>query len=258
MWQNQIIGEVVPETKVFRFFPISRLESVLETKQITLARPRKWDDPCENQLYNIKVIDWLTQLPVSVESLRACLYGQSWTLTEESDALWRIYSDDKRGVRVATTVGKLMKALWDGCGATEELKPFKCFLGKVSYYTEEMFQKYFEDPRDCLSRILDGSGRQPVDFLLMKREAFGHEKEMRLIYQETESGIDRGNYLPLAVDPSDLFDELCLDPRLPQECFEIMQKSLGRRFQGVIRKSDLYRVPMPPTCIIGKPISPGL
>ncbi len=61
MWQNQIIGGIAPETKVFRVFPISRLESVLETKQLTLVIPSKWDDPFENQLYNIKVIDGLTQ-----------------------------------------------------------------------------------------------------------------------------------------------------------------------------------------------------
>lgn len=252
MWQNQIIGGIAPETKVFRVFPISRLESVLETKQLTLVRPSKWDDPFENQLYNIKAIDGLTQAPVSVESLRACLYGQSWTLTEESDALWRIYSGDKRGVRVGTTVGKLMNALWDGCGAKDELKPLKCFLGKVAYHTEEEFRAHFGDPGECFSKILDNSGRAPVDSLLLKREAFGHEDEMRLIYQETETAVNHGDLWSFPLDPAALFDELCFDPRLPDDCFDVLKQSLVSKYQfpGTIRKSDLYRLPLPETCII--------
>jgi hypothetical protein len=94
---------LTPETRVFRVFPVSRLEEVFQSGRITLVRPRKWEDPCENQFYNITVVDSAAGATVSVESMRSCLYGQSWTLTEESDVLWRIYSDDKRGIRVATT-----------------------------------------------------------------------------------------------------------------------------------------------------------
>jgi len=254
MWQNLIIGELSPETRVFRVFPVSRLEEVFQSRRITLARPRKWEDPCENQLYNITVVDGGTGAAVSVESLRSCLYGQSWTLTEESDALWRIYSDDKRGVRVATTLGKLLEALWDGCGGSDSLKALKCFLGKVNYLTEEDFQNSFGDGGQMLSGILDNSGRAPVDSLLMKREAFSHENEVRLIYQETETSIDHGDVWFFPVDPAELFDELCFDPRLPDECFEVLRQSFLKKYQfpGTIRKSELYRLPLPKTCIIDK------
>lgn len=252
MWQNPMIGDVTPETKVFRIFPVFRLEEVFQDKRITLVRPAKWGDPCENQLYNIKLVDKVTGAPVSVESLRSCLYGQSWTLTEESDALWRIYSEDKRGVRVATTAGKLLQAFLDGCGSNEQLKPLKCFFGKVAYHTEEEYLKQFESPVDCLAKILDGTGRNPADSLLLKREAFSHENEARLIYQETDSSVDHGPVWSFPVDPTDLFDEICFDPRLPEECFEVLKNSFISKyhFPGRILKSDLYRLPLPETCVI--------
>ena len=39
------------------------------------------------------------------------LYGQCWTKTRESDAMWRIYSPNKNGVRIMTTPRKLLTAL---------------------------------------------------------------------------------------------------------------------------------------------------
>lgn len=255
MWQKQIIGGLSPETRVFRVFPVSRLEEVFQSGRITLVRPRKWEDPCENQLYNITVIDRATGAAVSVESLRSCLYGQSWTLTEESDALWRIYSEDKRGVRVATTLGKLLRALWDGCGGSDSVKSLRCFLGKVNYHTEADFQTRFGDGAHMLSGILDGSGRAPVESLLMKREAFSHENEVRLIYQETETSVDHGNFWSFPVDPAALLDELCFDPRLPDECFEVLRQSFLKKYQfpGTIRKSELYRLPIPKAVTIENP-----
>jgi len=93
-----------------------------------------------------------------------------------------------------------------------------------------------------------------VDSLLMKREAFSHEAEMRLIYQETETA-DHEDLWSFPVDPTALFDEICFDPRLPNVCFEVLKQSLLSKYQfaGTIRKSDLYRLPLPGTCIISSP-----
>lgn len=44
---------------------------------------------------------------INTDLQKKTIYGQSWTLDEESDALWRIYSSKENwGVKVKTTIKK--------------------------------------------------------------------------------------------------------------------------------------------------------
>ena len=96
---------------IYRIFSFKRLEEIFKEKKLTLAKPKKWDDPFENFILNST-----GTLPDGREfqiGFRDNYYGQCWSLTVESDAMWRIYSPEKDGVKVKTTIRKLFQPLFE-------------------------------------------------------------------------------------------------------------------------------------------------
>ncbi len=66
---------------IFRVFSVNRLFEIFDTKELTLVRPKKWDDPFENFIMNsIGVID---DGRTFVVGSRDNFYGQCWTLLEK-------------------------------------------------------------------------------------------------------------------------------------------------------------------------------
>src|SRR5947208_1397070 len=83
-----------PDSPVYRVFPPLGFLDVIVKKKLTLVRPYSWDDPYENILFK-RTFQLPDGTPVSAEKLRDALWGQCWSLTEENDAMWRIYSPQK-------------------------------------------------------------------------------------------------------------------------------------------------------------------
>jgi hypothetical protein len=108
------------DKEIYRIMPIHQLLEIFETKQLTLVKPSMWDDPFENLLLNVSPV-------------RDAVYGQCWTLHKETDAMWRIYSQNKQGAKVKTTIRKLIEALQLQSG--QYLK-IQCFIGEVEYLTQ--------------------------------------------------------------------------------------------------------------------------
>jgi hypothetical protein len=84
-----------------------------------------------------------------------------------------------------------------------------------------------------------------VRTLLIKRNEFIHENEVRIIYRGNEKRIDlnKSSY-HYDVDPHYLIEEVLFDPRFKQNEFyekENIIKKLG--FKGKVEMSDLYEIP---------------
>ncbi|MGD9368632.1 MAG: DUF2971 domain-containing protein [Desulfobacteraceae bacterium] len=133
-------------------------------------------------------------------------YGQCWTLNIESDAMWRIYSPDKNGVKIQTKIRKLFQSLYS---AQTSYGTLSCFIGKVDYYPKEKIDKLVEDRLTGKERF-DGSIGQARS-LLFKRNAFKHENEVRLIYLHPRNQSDSNVYL-YHCDPLSLIDRITFDP----------------------------------------------
>lgn len=242
--KKHLIGDITTDTVVYRVFPLMRAEQLFADMQMTLVRPEKWDDPCENQLYNLNLIDEKTKKPVNIEHMRQSYYGLCWTLAEESDAMWRIYSPDHTAVRFRTTIGRLRKAFID---SDDPFASLKFFLGRVSYLSSNEFGTMFSDGGSCFSAILDTSGDSAIQSLLVKRDSFSHEKEIRMIFHEPESSVDHGMVWGFPIDPHEIFDQICFDSRLPPSCFNTNFKKFRETygFNAEIVRSTLYDIPKP-------------
>lgn len=218
---------------VYRIMPIERLLQTLENRQLVLVRPCKWEDPFENI--------FLSALLTTDEGMtgsfgfRDSVYGQCWTFEKETDAMWRIYSPKKQGIKVTTTPRKLLEALQ---AATKEFWELSCFIGRVQYQNEDTLLNTLQN---IDWQNPDGSGI--AKSLLYKRDEFTHEREIRLIYSAPDS-TSNSDIHAFGIIPNELIEELVLDPRMDTELVKAFTLAIkNKEFNNSISQSSLYRAP---------------
>lgn len=235
--KDQLLNGVTEDTVIYRVFPFWRALQLVQTHALALVRPRMWDDPFENIVMSGTVVT--PTGPASIESTRDSWYGQCWTTTSESDAMWRIYSGEKTGVRVATTVGKLFAAV---CPKPDDWTWMTHFIGRVEYLSEREIEDMIGGM--TFSGLAMGGGNERfAQTLLFKRDAFRHEQEVRVLFNDVHKAISD----PVALfqfAPGSLIDDLMLDPRLDDWMVASMTSAFNAAgFAGPICRSALYRVP---------------
>ena len=231
-------------TKIYRTLPLRRLLAMFASKQNGLARPRLWEDTFENLL-----LTSLVDINGSTGNFSFAndLYAQCWTLESYSDALWRIYSADQKGIRIRTTVGKLL----DSLSAPDAVhNPISCFIGKVEYLKESELKKFAS--KHFLNGI-DTDGENVAETLLAKRKAFQHEKEVRLIYRSPTTTDNKDDIYLHGLDCHKTIDRILVHPQLAEMEAQVLIKGISAvtSFKGEISQSKLYRLPKGFKVVIG-------
>lgn len=228
---------------VYRIFNFKRLEQIFQEKQLALVKPRMWDDPFENFILNAKgTLQDGTEFDIA---FRENFYGQCWSLTKESDAMWRIYSPKKEGVKVQSTIRKLFAPLFDIGGNFKtldgEIYNPSSFVGKVKYASTKELISMLKDKKRMSSKIFDQSGWGQASTFFFKRVAFKHENEVRLIYNR-QSGNSFDTF-QFPVDPNDLLDRIVFDPRMDATVYkQYKQQVKDWGYKREIIQSSLYKI----------------
>ncbi len=231
--KKNILNELDENASIFRFVSIDRLLEIFRTRKIVLVKPRKWDDPFENFLSKATVVNQKNE-KVGF-NLTNDFYGQCWTLRDECDGIWRNYSSLENGARIETTAIKLLSSIYD---LTNNESKLACFIGKVVYEKDTNIKKMLGD---WISQMLtDSTGKEIAKMLLIKREEFSYENEVRLLYSKKESKdneIEEFN-----VDPLALINSVMFSPKINLTDYERYKKELiGYGIsENKILKSTLY------------------
>ncbi|MDY6857448.1 MAG: DUF2971 domain-containing protein [Thermodesulfobacteriota bacterium] len=218
---------------VYRIIPLDRFFELFETKRNVLVKPLLWDDPYENFILRSKVK--LKSGEVVQYNYHDRIYGQCWTLQASSDAIWRIYSPKKNGIRIRTTIRSLIESL---SLHHADLTDTKCGIGKVEYKSEKELLRIanstFDDSGILVSNIFKS--------LLGKRKAFSHEKEVRLLYVDMDDEFPKEDLYSYEIDPHNLVDQIMIDPRVTYTDFKNIKDKIKRvtGFEGSILRSLLY------------------
>ncbi len=228
---------------VYRIFGFNRLEEIFTERKLTLVKPKKWDDPFENFILNST-----GQLPDGRQfeiSFRDNFYGQCWSLTKESDAMWRIYSTNKDAVKVKTTIRKLFTPLFQAGGQHTKMNGvvynLSSFVGKVKYADTKTLVAMLKDEQRMSGKVFDQSGWGQASTFFFKRVAFKHEKEVRLIYNSQND--NQSDYFKFDIDPVQLFDEIVFDPRMTTALYETQKQQVRNwGFNKSIIQSGLYKL----------------
>lgn len=227
-----IAGGLTPETKLFRYVRLSQFLSFVEEKQLVLTRIKQWEDTWEVPHRTIPFRDENGKLDRPIYTIYDDMLGQCWSLHEESDALWRIYSPNREGLVIRTTVQ-----------AFEQLTDIRFgVLAPVVYY------------RDLMEGIRDIEGKKDYFHIFasafLKREAFAHEKEVRLVTLNDERHVTSyqlgAEHIPIRVDPASFVQGVIIDPRA-SDWFVTMIRSYCQRagfsckpVQSRLYSSDIY------------------
>ncbi|MEM7087619.1 MAG: DUF2971 domain-containing protein [Bacteroidota bacterium] len=237
------LGEEDLDRNVYRVFNFQRLEEIFHDKELTLVKPKLWDDPFENFILNST-----GALPDGREcqiGFRDSFYGQCWSLTKESDAMWRIYSPNKESVKIKTTIRKLFNPIFSredyNRTQSSSSQRLSSFIGRVKYSSTKKLTAMLEDRERMSNKVFDQTGRGQASTFYFKRWAFRHENEIRIMFNER---IDSDqNILKFDVQPHHLVDEIVFDPRLSEEEF-VRRKNLVQSwgFNKKIVQSGLYKI----------------
>jgi len=233
---------------LYRVYALDRFEQLLATNYDALVNPTKWEDPFENFfLEATEVEDPESEGKISLKNLAADWYGQCWTTLPESDAMWRIYSGDpnkagadpnKLGVKVKTMARKL----FDNLKRTESGAPYlQFFIGHVDYMTEAQITAMMEG-LTFLDVSFGGQGDKFADLLCIKREAFQHEQEVRLLFQDLDPKRGADKVFKYKLNPNTIFEQVVLDPRLKDHT-AVQSRLVAAGCTLPISRSPLYQSP---------------
>lgn len=231
---------------IYRIIPIDSLFQILKNRQVWIGQTKVWEDVYENFL--TKVIQIWGKVPTSNYGFIYNFYGQSWTLQKESDALWRIYSQNQNSVRIKSTIPKVID-LSTNNNDLENSTIRNSDIGQVKYLSKAKIKEWIVDKQMAkpLFAIPDFT-----ESLFIKRSEFKHEKEVRLVifknsdYEEESKGLIP-RFIKFDVDPNYLIDEVTFDPRISDEEFQTNMTILEKLgFKNKLNKSTLYGFDIPP------------
>lgn len=218
---------------IYRFLSFDSLVEMLVKEQLALVNTSRWDDPFENYFFNCHIYD--RGVAMDYKEIATRMYGQCWTLTPESDALWRIYSSDKRGIRIRTTLANLFGVVNATSSDTPAESYDSIWMGKVEYRSEDDIREYMTSKKH-MPHI---DSEFMIRSMLLKREAFEHEKEVRVIYNSDHAF--KGEVKSYDIVPNNFIDEVTFDPRIDRRMQEIYSKALVKLgLTAQINKSKLY------------------
>ena len=147
---------------LYRYISFESFVGMVQNKALTFVLPELWDDPKEGTPFK-HLISTLKHdyEQILFQIMYNKTYAQCWTKLSESDAMWRIYSFNNRAVQIKASEEKLRA------------------LPEIQVVPVEYSDQFDFDTKKLtnLSNIVDEFLRS----LAMKRCAFEHEKEVRLI-----------------------------------------------------------------------------
>lgn len=191
---------------IYRYISFETFVGMVQSQALTFVQPMLWEDPQESSPFR----QFIEGLHNEWEQLvfTACYFktfGQCWTRLSESDAMWRIYSYNKKAIRVKIKKDALL--LLDNVDAIDVT------------YQDTVFE--YQDEKDIKKDYLRA--------LCQKRIAFQHEQEIRLIHHYrflNDEDFDRHVKAVMAISDhpqkmealKSLFPDLTIEEQVDKTC----------------------------------------
>ena len=211
------------DQRLYRIIRFDRFVQMLKSDEWHFAHPSEWEDPYETRITSV---------------LSHALFAQCWCRKGVSDAMWRIYSQDKLGVRIQTTKQKLQSALL----AVSSKRDIGFRISNVQYLNE--LEYIARDDRIQADLKNRPTFARASAHLFLKRVAFDHEAETRVVVFDANQPLESiAKSVKVELNSRQLIDSVLVDPRAPEEFLEAYRHFLKDRlgFPGSVKKSLLYR-----------------
>lgn len=216
---------------VYHVMPIKWFKKVLRNRQMLFAKPHCWNDPFDNFFLSIKLKEQ-NGMEHDLGHLGNSMYAQCWTTNQESESMWTTRPEPC--IKVKAKLSDVFQALRQSVIPAE--RP-RCYVGRVQYLRKsEILARLTPN----MLRKLGKSYRTCAQTLFWKTKQFSFEKEIRLVYASVLDYADRDRF-PVAINPTEFFQEVTIDPRISFEEFRKYKKQLiGLGYDGKTTRSGLY------------------
>ena len=237
-----LLNGINPNDKIYRIMKFDYFIDWLENHHLRLISPVNWEDPYENFLS--KNIDLFKDgKQIDLTGVMKKYYCQCWSLVEESDLLWRVYSPDNLGVRLETSVGRYFKHIENKVRVQFDIPKNEFVtiqIGKVEYKSQSDIEAILKDSELYRKKFLD---KNFSNNFLIKRNPFSSEKEVRLILNDFDYKNKNYPYFIIKNEDFDFLEKITFDPRIDEKVYKAKRDkiiSLGID-KNKITKSDLYK-----------------
>lgn len=228
--------------KLYKFIPFKYVKKILETGRMPIKRIDSWEDCYENYFLKNNFVKEIT--PYDLKKISRRFYGLCFSSLEESDALWRIYSDvkgiatgradalDNVAIRVCvkpTQLYQMVPVRADVTGGAD--------IKRVRYISKaDLEAELLRNNPYSLADIAD----KTLESFFTKREEFSHEKEVRYIFATNR--YHRAGTIELTLNPLSFFESFTVDPRLGRTDYCNIKRELERLHipTAKISQSRLY------------------
>ena len=154
---NELQTGGVNTNGLYRYISFESFVGLIQEQALTFVLPEVWDDPKENAAFLELVKNEESEYAkIAHLIIRDKTYCQCWSLLSESDAMWRIYSYNNRAVQIRTS--------------HEKIKLLNDIDIVTVTYSDNLNLDNYGNKKDAFLKALG-----------IKRTAFEHEKEVRLI-----------------------------------------------------------------------------
>ncbi|MBY3195166.1 hypothetical protein [Rhizobium laguerreae] len=221
---------------IYRIMRQDYMVALFADRQNVLSQVQNWKDKFEN--FQLKLGGMLDGERFEY-GFRDDFVGQCWTRESLSEAMWGIYANDPqvRFVRIRSTPRTLLRAL---VAAHPKMPQDTCFIGKVEYKREAAIEAYARNGGQ-----FELQTRRFAESLLLKRHAFAHESEVRLLYFGDAKDYAANGLYRYAIDPHAMITQIMADPNRDRAKWladkAYLQKATG--FAGEIKRSKIYDPP---------------
>lgn len=244
-------SEFLSNKLLHKYMPLEYALEMLNNKHLWFANPAIWKDPFEKKFVDANFKDRKTskivRFPWANRVFCLCL-----TQTATSEAYWNTYIRANIGIAFKFNRAALLDALKAHSGK------YGIYIGKVEYMKTSSINKTISNiPFSPAIAHNLSDPRFNARLLLLKRNAYKYEDEIRVIVVKDKSTTEQGIYLPYA-DNTTLIDSLSLDPMVgPQTTallknifenmygFSPIKTTKGIRYR--VQKSQLYTQLSPQT-----------
>lgn len=229
------------DKNIYRIYPMHRFLELLDYKKLTLVKPKLWKDPMETIIFDAS-FNLFAQKGFS-DKYKDNYYAQCWTLNYESYALWNEYAPLHNGVRVRTTLRKLIELI----KSQKDQSNDTWFLGAVNYRPIRLVKQWINENLPYVESIcLPKKPYGHIYSLFIKLNQYEHENEIRLVYNaKNKISKDIDVYDEIFFEPKELFDRILLDPRMHENIYKIYKSKFieyGFNKDKIIRSGLLNEI----------------
>lgn len=224
--------EVAEDCPVYRIFELPNQLADIKDSKFTLVNPVIFKDRYENPLLDMEFTDETGQT-LTLNGVVRHYYVSSWTYDEEENPYsWVFYTRGNMGIRLKSTVGKVMEEMLNLANPYCELS---FHAGTVDYYEREEIDAWLSNSH--YTDFLDSLGQLSVTSLMALRNDHTDEKEVRFVFSHRpntdnhfiDSNVTIGDELcKHPINWQSVIDEIVLDPRISDEQFEETEQQLRK------------------------------